>query len=156
LVLISHFHLDHCAALPYLTERFKYTGPIYASDPTKAILPYMLKDFINVTKEDQVNLTHLECDLAVNKVKPIFLKETIEIQGAKITPYYAGHVLGAVMFLIEKDGLSVLYTGDYNTSPDRHLRACEVDRINPDLVISEATYGTVNREWRKERELKFV
>lgn len=48
------------------------------------------------------------------------------------------------MFLIELDGLKVLYTGDYNTSPDRHLRACEVDRIQLDLVISESTYGTVN------------
>lgn len=60
------------------------------------------------------------------------------------------------MFFVEFEGKSVLYTGDYNTSPDRHLRACEVDRLNPDLVISESTYGTVNWEWRKERELKFI
>lgn len=42
LVLISHFHLDHCGALPYLTEVHKYTGPVYASTPTKAMIPYML------------------------------------------------------------------------------------------------------------------
>ncbi len=156
LVLVSHFHLDHCAALPLLTERYHYKGPIYASDPTKAILPYMLKDFIGVSKECSISLTQMECDSACNKVKPVFLKETLEFDGVKLTPFYAGHVLGAVMFLIEKDGLKVLYTGDYNTSPDRHLRACEVDRVQPDLVISESTYGTVNREWRKERELKFV
>ena len=42
LVLITHFHLDHCGALPYLTEFHKYNGPIYASTPTKAMIPYML------------------------------------------------------------------------------------------------------------------
>ena len=94
--------------------------------------------------------------MACLKIKPIFLKETITVLDAKITPYYAGHVLGAVMFNIQKDNISVLYTGDYNTSPDWHLRACEIDRLKPDLVISESTYGTVNREWWKEREIKFV
>ncbi len=82
--------------------------------------------------------------MACQKVQPIFLNETKSVSNAKVTPYYAGHVLGAVMFLVEYQGVSVLYTGDYNTSPDRHLRACEVDSIKPDLVISESTYGTVN------------
>ena len=51
LVLISHFHLDHCAALPILTEEMHFDGPIYCSDPTKAIIPLMLKDYMNVTKD---------------------------------------------------------------------------------------------------------
>lgn len=33
----------------------------------------------------------------------------------------AGHVLGAAMFLVEIDGLRVLYTGDYSRHPDRHM-----------------------------------
>eukprot|EP00163_Fabomonas_tropica_P029695 TRINITY_DN645_c1_g2_i2.p1 TRINITY_DN645_c1_g2~~TRINITY_DN645_c1_g2_i2.p1 ORF type:complete len:101 (+),score=9.35 TRINITY_DN645_c1_g2_i2:103-405(+) len=28
-VIISHFHLDHCGALPYFTEMCGYDGPIY-------------------------------------------------------------------------------------------------------------------------------
>lgn len=28
-VIISHFHLDHCGALPYFTEILGYNGPIY-------------------------------------------------------------------------------------------------------------------------------
>lgn len=51
LVLITHFHLDHCGGLPYLTEFHKYTGPIYASTPTKAMIPYMLEDFRKVTSD---------------------------------------------------------------------------------------------------------
>ena len=51
LLLISHFHLDHCAALPYFTELLGYRGPILCSQPTKAILPLTLEDFRKVTGE---------------------------------------------------------------------------------------------------------
>jgi len=39
----------------------------------------------------------------------------------EIRPYYAGHVLGAAMFYIRVGQQSLLYTGDYNMTPDRHL-----------------------------------
>ena len=42
LLLISHFHLDHCGALPYMTEMVGYSGPIYMTAPTKAITPILL------------------------------------------------------------------------------------------------------------------
>ncbi len=55
-VLVTHFHLDHCGALPYLTEAVGYSGPIIATAPTKAIIPLMLEDFRKVSvaqkKED--------------------------------------------------------------------------------------------------------
>ena len=44
LVLISHFHNDHCGALPYLTEQFGYDGKVIMTHPTKAIIPIMLED----------------------------------------------------------------------------------------------------------------
>jgi Cft2 family RNA processing exonuclease len=44
LVLLSHFHNDHCGALPYFTEQYGYDGPIIMTHPTKAIIPLMLED----------------------------------------------------------------------------------------------------------------
>lgn len=41
-VIISHFHLDHCGALPYFSEMVGYDGPIYMTHPTKAICPILL------------------------------------------------------------------------------------------------------------------
>lgn len=38
----SHFHLDHCGALPYMSEMVGYDGPIYMTHPTKAICPILL------------------------------------------------------------------------------------------------------------------
>ena len=43
------------------------------------------------------------------------------------------------MFLVEYDGLSVLYTGDYNSYADRHLGAAYAPRLNPNISISETT-----------------
>jgi Cft2 family RNA processing exonuclease len=53
-VLISHFHLDHCGALPYFTEILGYNGPIIMTSPTKAILPYMLEDFRKVMLDTKI------------------------------------------------------------------------------------------------------
>ena len=56
-VLITHFHLDHCGALPYFSESVGYKGPIIASPPTKAIIPLMLEDFRKVfTLKGEANL----------------------------------------------------------------------------------------------------
>jgi Cft2 family RNA processing exonuclease len=41
-VIVTHFHLDHCGALPYLTEMVGYSGPIFMTHPTKAISPLLL------------------------------------------------------------------------------------------------------------------
>lgn len=56
-VLVSHFHLDHCAALPILTEEKGYNGPILTSEPSKAIIPLMLRDYMNVTKDGLYQFT---------------------------------------------------------------------------------------------------
>ncbi|EDO28655.1 predicted protein, partial [Nematostella vectensis] len=48
-VLISHFHLDHCGALPYFSEMVGYDGPIYMTHPTKAICPILLVQYARTT-----------------------------------------------------------------------------------------------------------
>ena len=50
-MLLSHFHLDHCGALPYMSEIVGYKGPIIMTAPTRAIVPYMLEDFRRVVTE---------------------------------------------------------------------------------------------------------
>lgn len=42
ILLYSHFHLDHCGGLPYMTEMVGYNGPLYMTHPTKAICPILL------------------------------------------------------------------------------------------------------------------
>ena len=47
----------------------------------------------------------------------------------EIKAYYAGHVLGAAMFQIRVGSQSIVYTGDYNMTPDRHL-------VNYPVIVS--------------------
>ena len=75
--------------------------------------------------------------------------ETIEIEGIKIKSYYAGHVLGACMFLVEYKGVKILYTGDFNSNADRHLGAAYIDKIEPDIVITETAYCTIVRDSKR-------
>lgn len=42
----------------------------------------------------------------IRRCRTIQLHETMEINGIKLKAYYAGHVLGAVMFYIEYNGIS--------------------------------------------------
>lgn len=44
----SHFHLDHAASVPYLTERTTFKGRIFATHPTKAVMKLLLSDYIRV------------------------------------------------------------------------------------------------------------
>lgn len=34
--------MDHCGALPHMTEMVGYNGPIYMTYPSKAIVPVLL------------------------------------------------------------------------------------------------------------------
>jgi len=160
LVLISHFHNDHCGALPYFTEQYGYDGPVIMTHPTKAIIPLMLEDarkieeregkkYINKREGfgqmpnapghnkpvhmgdgrnqmafqfiDPAQIQAKEKDPSmfeagkvtkdminkcIRKCSTIQLHETKEVNGIKLKAYYAGHVLGAVMFAIEYNGIS--------------------------------------------------
>ena len=120
LVIISHFHLDHCGSLPYFTEVLGYDGPLYATHPTKAIMPILLEDYRKISVErrgvEQKDFfTSEQIKQCMLKVTPCALEETVTIEpDFEIRPYYAGHVLGAAMFYIRVGQQSLLYTGDYN------------------------------------------
>lgn len=56
------------------------------------------------------------------------------------------------MFHVEYAGLSVVYTGDYNSYADRHLGAASAPRLSPNLLITETTYATTIRDTKRDRE----
>lgn len=158
-VLISHFHLDHCGALPYFTEVLGYSGPIYTTHPTKAVLPLLLEDCQKIMMMRSKGKSYTLDDIrrCMDKIIPISIGETVRVgEDFTITPYYAGHVIGAAMFYVRIGNKSVVYTGDYSTTSDQHLGAAWIDTLKPDLMITEATYGNVVRDCRKSKEREFL
>ncbi|OII77999.1 RNA-metabolising metallo-beta-lactamase family protein [Cryptosporidium andersoni] len=176
-VVISHYHLDHCGALPYFTEKIGYSGPIIMTYPTKAVSPVLLADCCKVMEQKNI-LSKLGSDIntestdilkpvdpqhfsvgdvwkCMEKVTAIQLHQTISVNGINITPYYAGHVLGASMFHVEVGNESIVYTGDYNMVRDRHLGPASIKKLFPDVLLSESTYATYIRPSRRSTERVF-
>lgn len=160
IVFITHFHLDHCAALPYFTERLSgFRGRIFATHSTVEVMKIMLSDYIRVTNNDGQESLYTEEDLhnCVDKIQKIDFKQSLTLDGVKFMLYPAGHVLGAAMVMLEIAGTRVLYTGDYSLEEDRHLMAAETPVDSPpDVLIVESTFGVQTHKSRETREALFT
>ena len=171
-LLVTHFHLDHVASLPYFTERTGFKGKIFMTHPTKAVTRLLLGDYLrlmamkkssssnqtgDVDKDPDVLYTEAELQSCIDKIELIDYHQTISLgKGLKFYALNAGHVLGAAMFMIEIGGRTVLYTGDYSMEEDRHLMAAEIPNVKPDVLMVESTYGVQIHASRAEREARFT
>ncbi|KAI1364543.1 cleavage and polyadenylation specificity factor subunit [Xylaria arbuscula] len=157
-LLISHFHIDHAASLPYVLAKTNFRGRVFMTHPTKAIYKWLIQDSIRVGNTSsyatsQPVYTEQDHTNSFPQIEAIDYHTTHTISSIRITPYPAGHVLGAAMFLIEIAGLNILFTGDYSREQDRHLISAEVPRgVRVDVLITESTYGVSTHVPRLERE----
>ncbi|PTB70971.1 hypothetical protein BBK36DRAFT_1176174 [Trichoderma citrinoviride] len=151
------FHIDHAASLPYVLAKTNFRGRVFMTHPTKAIYKWLIQDSVRVgnttsnspaqlyTEQDHLN--------TFPQIEAIDYHTTHTISSIRITPYPAGHVLGAAMFLIEIAGLNIFFTGDYSREQDRHLVSAEVPKgLKIDVLITESTYGIASHVPRLERE----
>ncbi|OMO76923.1 Beta-lactamase-like protein [Corchorus capsularis] len=157
-LLITHFHLDHAASLPYFLEKTEFRGRVFMTHATKAIYKLLLTDYVKVSKVSKEDMLFDEQDInrSMDKIEVIDFHSLVEVNGIKFWSYTAGHVLGAAMFMVDIAGVRVLYTGDYSREEDRHLRAAELPELSPDICIIESTYGVQLHQPRHIREKRFT
>ena len=165
-VILSHAHADHCGMLPILVKN-GFKGKIYCTNATADIAKFILLDSAAVQAQDfryaaeRLNLTTLP--------EVLYSKEDAEnvFQYFEPVPYFrlkpdwtqindrirfkfydAGHILGsAVTFLEIKEGGAIkglAYTGDIGQPGVPILHDPEEVAENSDVLISEATYGSIN------------
>jgi cleavage and polyadenylation specificity factor subunit 3 len=110
LLLISHFHLDHCGALPWFLQKTSFKGRCFMTHATKAIYRWLLSDYIKVSNIATEQMLYTEADLeaSMDKIETINFHEEKDVLGIKFWAYNAGHVLGAAMFMIEIAGVKVM------------------------------------------------
>lgn len=157
-LLITHFHLDHAASLPYFLEKTTFKGRVFMTHATKAIYKLLLSDYVKVSKVSVEDMLFTEQDInnSMERIEVIDFHQTLEVNGIRFWCYTAGHVLGAAMFMVDIAGVRVLYTGDYSREEDRHLRAAELPQFSPDICIIESTYGVQLHQPRHIREKRFT
>ncbi|XP_076380198.1 protein artemis isoform X5 [Megalopta genalis] len=106
---LSHCHYDHMQGLSdvffeHLNVHSKY---LYCSPITKALL------------ENKFNF-RTSCVKTIDIDKPVIVEYKLDNEDKiiiTVTCVSAGHCLGSVMFLFERDNLLVLYTGDFRINP---------------------------------------
>jgi len=151
--------MDHAASLPYVLAKTNFRGRVFMTHPTKAIYKWLMQDSVRVqnthTSSEHVSQLFNEADI----INTLPLTQTVAFHAThthssiRITPYPAGHVLGAAMFLIEIAGLNILFTGDYSREQDRHLIPASVPKgVRVDVLITESTFGVASHIPRVERE----
>eukprot|EP01029_Cantina_marsupialis_P000099 TRINITY_DN1010_c1_g1_i1.p1 TRINITY_DN1010_c1_g1~~TRINITY_DN1010_c1_g1_i1.p1 ORF type:complete len:734 (+),score=249.19 TRINITY_DN1010_c1_g1_i1:139-2340(+) len=156
LVLVTHFHLDHAAALPNLTERRNFNGRVFCTHPTKAVIKMLLEDYVRLGSVENAPIYNRdEANACIQKIETVDYLQVVDLDGLRFWAYPAGHVLGACMFMVEISGVRVLYTGDFSLEEDRHLPKAAIPYVRPDVLICESTYGSLDHEKRIVREKKF-
>ncbi|KAL9627533.1 MAG: hypothetical protein Q9164_007579, partial [Protoblastenia rupestris] len=146
--------------LPYVLSKTNFRGRVFMTHATKAIYKWLIQDSVRVsnstsTSSDLTTQLYIEADHLATfpLIEAIDYHTTHTIASIRITPYPAGHALGACMYLIEIAGLNILFTGDYSREDDRHLIPASVPpNTSIDVLITESTFGIASHMPRVERE----
>jgi len=174
-LIITHCHIDHVGRIPYLLAA-GYTGPIYATEATAALLPLVIEDALKVgvtrdTKLIQVCLSLLDkqiiavpyhkwCTIDVLQTpKEDISPDDIYYQRQKIRFCPAGHILGSAYVEIELSTDKpirrhrIVFSGDLGASYSPLLSSPRAP-YRADTLIIESTYGDKRHEHRNQRSQK--
>jgi len=153
---LSHAHLDHSGALPSLYVSTK--TPLYATPLTMELSDLMYTDAIKLSGY-YLPYTQEEVRETMSSAIPLTYGEPMEIGAdAVLSVYNAGHIPGSAIGVIEIEGYTVVFTGDFNTVDTNMLRGADVYNLpgSPDVVIMEATYASTDHPPREKLEKEFV
>lgn len=112
LALISHAHADHAVS---------GNQEVYCTEPTSAFMQLRYGK------------------MAAKAFNLVGWHQSFKIKDVQITFISAGHMLGSAMILMEYQGSSYLYTGDFKLQPDY---TCEpIEWHKADVLITESTFA---------------
>ena len=156
-ILLTHTHLDHSGAVPYLFRQGQKC-PVIGQEITRPLSKMLWYDTIKIAKLEstQCRFTDYDVKKAAKKYQPVDYREPFKIGNTKVTSFDAGHIPGSSMFFLENGSKKILYTGDFNTEDTRLIAGCDWDIPTPDVLITESTYAGKEHPDREREERKFV
>jgi putative mRNA 3-end processing factor len=141
-VVISHSHLDHIGAAPYLY----ITGnpEAIATRPTLDVARLLIIDFLRLNSY-YIDYELREFDRMYDNTRFVNYNDDVSVGDYLIRLYNAGHIIGSSIIYIETpSGEKILYTGDFNTIQTWTLPAADAPPVEPTTIIVESTYGARN------------
>lgn len=152
-LLVTHVHIDHVGRIPELVAS-GFSGPIYCTRATAALLPEVLEDAIRVGVKLSPVLAAELLDRIIAQLMPLDYDHDValpELQGAvRVRFRVAGHILGSAFVEVFSQDQSVLFSGDLGVKNSPLLPDVAVPS-NCDLVVIESTYGGRHHEAREHR-----
>lgn len=113
-ILITHAHLDHIRAIPFLADNIIMNNHRHTVNVTG--LPKVLRDLRNSLLNDRVwpDFTRIPGPKRpILRLNPIRAGRAVKINGYTVTAFSVSHSVAAAGYLIEdKRGKRLLYTGD--------------------------------------------
>ena len=165
-LLVTHAHLDHSAAIPYLLRRHRYTN-VYMTPVTAKLskIQWFSTPQIAERRGEIPLFNESDAEFALSRIVEIHPGQRIRINNElEIKPVPAGHLLGAVSFIFYLNGEPVgFHTGDLTirnnqrSVPDapkvefNRLRFLTIDstrltELNPPRHIEEDKFKKTIRE----------
>lgn len=162
-LLLTHAHLDHAGLIPRFVAD-GYTGPIFATEPTRDLARIILLDSARIQAEDAKfkNKRHQrEGRRPPHPVKPLYTADHVEQAMSRfrivdygkahplnnavdVTYRDAGHILGSASLelRVRENGTerTIVFSGDVGQRGKPIVR----DPVRPasaDYIIMESTYG---------------
>ncbi|MDX8386578.1 MAG: 3',5'-cyclic-nucleotide phosphodiesterase [Gallionella sp.] len=143
-VFVSHSHLDHITSIPFMVDSagFMRDKPltVYATDETLEILKQHIfnweiwPDFTEIPNANEPYLRYQSIELG----------KAVMLNGRKVTPVPANHVVPAVGFMLDSGKASLVFSGDTTTNPALWEMVNKISNLR--YVILETAFSNSEKE----------
>jgi Cft2 family RNA processing exonuclease len=148
-IFITHAHADHVGSITILKRMFPDAN-VYMSEPTKELSKITIS---NLEIKQKYKIPKKEIDEIIETVNFVKEGEIIKISdNIKVLPVQAGHILGALSYLIRIDSELILYTGDISLMNLPLAGQFFLPQIGTDLIISESNFSLGEETFFKNME----
>jgi len=165
-MLLTHVHIDHCGLIPRLVKE-GFQAPIYATEPSVALVDIMLRDAAEIQEEDiayKQKRHQREHRNSPHPYEPLYTLRDVEQsvplfqpikygQAIRVTPHVvarffdAGHILGSAMIQLDvsENGqpTRIVFSGDIGQQ-DKPIVNDPSLLSDADYIVMESTYGDRN------------